>query len=92
MKDIDKTIFSIIHDNTVSNANVGALRSKYDCTEVEQFNKLYNASTNVLKHWKSKMIFEIQHVRNPLNASVYELDVIPKQLREHDIPGTILND
>ena len=92
MKDIDKTIFSIINDKTVSTTDVGALLSKYDFTEVEKFNKLYNASINFVKHWKSKMIFEIQNVRNSLNESVYELELVPKKLPEHNDPLDILKD
>ena len=92
MKDIDKTIFSIINDKTVSNTVIGALLSKYDFTEVDNFNELYNASINFVKHWTSKMIFEIQNVRNSLHESVYELELVPKKLPEHDDPLDILKD
>ena len=55
-------VFSSVDDTTVSNPLVSGLLSKYDFTESGKFDKLYNAATNFIKHWKSKMIFEVKDV------------------------------
>merc|ERR1712078_812933 len=88
----DREIFKIINDKTVSNSQVGALLSKYNFTEKAKFDKLYNASINFIKNWKSKMIFEIQDVKKALNTSIYEVDLVPTKLPEHDDPLKILQD
>ena len=88
----DIKLFTFLNDQTVSNVKVGALLSKYKFAESDKFNKLYNASINFIKNWKTKMIFEIQNVTKALNTSVYELDLTPTKLPEHDDPLQILND
>ena len=88
----DIKLFTFLNDKTVSNVKVGALLSKYKFTESDKFNKLYNASINFIKNWKTKMIFEIKNVTKALNTSVYELDLTPTKLPEHDDPLQILND
>ena len=47
-----RKLFSFINDETVSNIQVGGLLSKYNFTESDKFNKLYNASINFVRHWK----------------------------------------
>ena len=56
-------IFSYLNDTTVSNPEVSGLLAKYNYTESEKFDKLYNASINFIKHWKSKMVFEVNDVK-----------------------------
>ena len=88
----NREIFKIINDKTVSDTQVGALLSKYNFTEKAKFDKLYNASINAIKFWKSKMIFEIQNVKKALSTSIYEVDLVPIKLPEHDDPLKILQD
>ncbi len=68
----DRKIYSFLNDTTVSNIQVSGLLSKYKFTESDKFTKLYNAPTQFIKHWKSKMIFEINDVKKALNGSVLE--------------------
>ena len=58
----DGKVFSSLNDTTVSNPLVSGLLSKYDFTETSKFDKLYNASINFIKHWKGKMLFEVNDV------------------------------
>ena len=88
----DKNVFSIINDKTLANLQVGGLLSKYNFTESDKFNKLYNASINFIKHWKSKMIFEVNDVKKALNRSVFEANLTPTKMPEHDDPTAILKD
>ena len=53
----DKKVFSFINDKTITHPAVNVLLTKYRFTETEKFNKLYNASINFIKNWKSKMFF-----------------------------------
>ena len=76
----------------MNDLKVGGLLSKYGFTESDKFNKLYNASINFIKHWKSKMIFEINDVKKALNTSVVEASLTPVKMPEHDDPVDILKD
>ena len=86
----DKKVFSYLNDTTVSNPMVSGLLSKYNFTESDKFDKLYNASINFIKHWKSKMIFEVNDVKKALNKSAFEANLTPTKMPEHDDPITIL--
>ena len=88
----DKKVFSIINDKTLANLQVGGLLSKYNFTESDKFNKLNNASINFIKHWKSKMICEVNDVKKALNSSVFEANLTPTKMPEHDDPTTIFKD
>ena len=88
----DRKVFSSINDKTVADSQVGGLLSKYNFTESDKFNKLYNASINFIKHWKSKMIFEVNDVKKALNSSVFEANLTPTKMPEHDDPTAILKD
>ena len=58
----DKKVLSSLSYTTVSSPLVSGLLSKYDFTETSKFDKLYNASINFIKHWKTKTIFEVNDV------------------------------
>ena len=88
----DKRVFSFINDTTVSNPKVSALLSTYNFTDSDKFDKLYNASINFIKHWKSKMIFETNDVKKFGNSSSFEANLSPTKMPEHDDPTSILKD
>jgi len=88
----DKKVFSYLNDTSVSNPKVSGLLSKYNFTESDKFDKLYNASINFIKHWKSKMIFEVNDVKKFDNKSALEANLTPTKMPEHDNPITILKD
>ena len=44
----DKKVFSYLNDKTVSNSRVSGLLSKYNFTDSDKFEKLYNASIILL--------------------------------------------
>ena len=85
-----KEVFKVINDKTISNTSVGVLLSRYDFTEKHNFDKLYYASINFIKHWKNNMICEIQDVKRTLNQSVYESYLVPIKLPERDVPLKLL--
>ena len=84
--------FSYLNNTTVSNPKVSGLLSKYNFTESDKFEKLYNASINFIRHWKSKMICEVNDVKKALNKSVFEANLTPTNMPEHDLPTTTLKD
>ena len=88
----DKKVFSYLNDKTVSNSKVSGLLSKYNFTDSEKFEKLYNASINSIRHWKSKMIFDVNDVKKMFNKSAFEANLTPVKLPEHDNPVTVLKD
>ena len=88
----DKKVFSSLIDTTVSNPLVSGLLSKYEFTETNKFDKLYNASINFIKHWKGKMIFEVSDDKKALNNTAVEANVTPTKMPGHDDPTTIFKD
>ena len=82
-------MFSSLNDIAVSNPIVSGLLSKYNFTESEKFDKLYNASINFIRHWKSKMIFEVNDVKQALNNNASEANMTPTKMHEHDDPTAI---
>ena len=66
--------------------------SKYNFTESDKFDKLYNASINFIKHWKSKMIFEANDVKKALNDTAFEANLTPTKMPEDDDPTVTLKD
>ena len=71
---------------------VSGILSKYDFTEKSEFDKLYKASINFVKHWKGEMIFEVNDVKKALNNSAFEANLTPTKMPEHDDPTIILKD
>ena len=59
---------------------------------LKNFDKLYNASINFTRHWKSKMIFEVNNVKQALNNSASEANLTPTNMHEHDDPTAVLKD
>ena len=88
----DKKVLSSLNDTTVSNPLVSGLLSKYDFTETNKFDKLYNASINFIKYWKSNMIFEVNDVKKTLNNNAFEANLTPTKMPEHDDPTASLKD
>ena len=82
-----------MNNTTVSNPKVSGLLSKYNFTESDKFEKLFNASINFIRHWKSKKkIFEVNDVKKALNKSACEANLTPTKTPEHELPTTILKD
>ena len=88
----DRKIFSFINDKTINDPKVSGLLSKYNFTESTKFDKLYNASINFVKHWKTKMIFEVNDVKKAFNSSIIEANLTPIKMPYHDMPTTLLED